>query len=85
MTNWGATLGLIMGVVMTTLRTVHAWRAGWDVPDTFQSCFTGWSLEKEDWSARRMLFTIPVVVGGAATFIAVKTGFNRWTPKKANL
>lgn len=85
MTNWAATIGLIVGVTMTALKTIHAWREGWDVPDTFQSCFTGWSMVHEDFSVSRMVFTIPVVVGGVTTFIATKVGYNKWTPKGANL
>ena len=84
-THWGATLGLLTGGILTAKQTIKAWREGWDVADTFQSCFTGWSLVKGDFDMSRMVFTIPAAVGGAATWVAIKTGYNAWTPKGANI
>ena len=81
----GATGGLVVGGIMTALKTIHAYREGWDVPDTFQSCFTGYSFVHKDFDMARAVFTIPVTVGGAATFVAVKTGYNGWTPKGVNV
>jgi len=84
-THWGATGGLIVGALLTAVKTIHAWREGWDVPDTFQSCFTGWSFVHDDWEASRMVFSIPVAVGGAVTWVAIKSGYNSWTPKGVNV
>lgn len=81
----GATLGLAVGGIATALRTIHAWKENWDVADTFQSCFTGYSWCHQDWKAERMVFTIPVAAGGAATWAAIKTGYNSWTPKGVNV
>jgi len=84
-THWGATGGLLVGGILTLWKTIHAYREGWDVADTFQSCFTGWSFVKEDFDMSRMVFTIPAAVGGAATWVAIKTGYNAWTPTGANI
>lgn len=80
-----ATGGLIVGGLLTAAKTYHAWKEGWDVPDTFQSCFTGYSWVHEDFKAERAVFTIPVVVGGVGTKLAIWTGYNQWTPKGTNL
>ncbi len=81
----GATLGLVVGGVLTAAKTIHAWREGWDVADTFQSCFTSYSFVHEDFKVERAVFTIPVVIGGVATKTAIWTGYNGWTPKGANI
>ena len=81
----GATLGLATGLILTAFRTIKAWREDRDVLDHFQSCFTGWSFEREDFHAPRMVFTIPTVVGGAATWVAIKTDYNSWTPTGWNV
>lgn len=80
-----ATGGLIVGGLLTAAKTYHAWKENWDVADTFQSCFSGYSFHFEDFKAERMVFTIPVVIGGIGTYAAIKTGYNDWTPKGANL
>lgn len=84
-THWGATLGLGTGLVLTLKRTYDAYKAGWDVADTFQSCFTSYSYQHKDWDISRAVFTVPAAVGGTATFVAVKTGYNSWTPKGVNI
>ena len=78
-------MGLGLGLGMTLVKTIHAWRSGWNVGDTFQSCFSGYSFEHDDWDASRMVGSIPMVVGGVTTLVAVKSGFNRWTPKGVNM
>ena len=85
MVNWGATLGLAVGGIMTGINTYKAYKEGWDVGDSFQSCFTGYSMQKKDFDASRMVFTIPALTGGAASWIARKTKFNTMTPKGWNV
>ena len=85
MVNWGATLGLATGGIMTAIKVVQAYKAGWNVGDTFQSCISGYSFEHKDFDASRMVFTIPVVAGGSASWIARKTKFNTMTPKGMNV
>ena len=86
----GATLGLIVGGIATAIRTHRAYvdsAANMEVvADTFQSCFSGYSWRSTDaWKVERMVFTIPAAVGGGMTWVAIKTGYNSWTPKGANL
>lgn len=85
-THWGATLGLFVGAIATAKKTYDAWKEGRDVVNVFQGCFTGYSWYGEgSWDPRRMVFTIPAAVGGVATYVAIKTGYNSWTPTGANV
>jgi hypothetical protein len=79
-THWGATLGLVGSLLLT----VKAYRED------------GWFGVKRSWTGLdsnypgeifwdRIEAPIPLVVGGGATLIAVKTGFNNWTPKGLNV
>ena len=81
----GAGIGILAGSLMTARRIIDAHKAGWDVADTAQSCFSGYSFVKGDHDVSRMVFTIPVAVGVAASAIASKTGANRYTPKGINI
>lgn len=78
--HWGATLGLLGSLAVS-------WRAYQD---------DGWFGVKRSWTGLdsnypgeifwdRIEAPIPLLVGGAATFVAVKTGFNKWTPKYFNV
>ena len=82
----GATGGLIVGGLLTAAKTINAYRREPDTTlDIFQSCFTGWSMDREDWELPRMVFTVPVLIGGGITWVAKKTGYNKDTPKGWNL
>lgn len=78
--HWGATLGLLG----TSILTLKAWREGgwWQVKRSWTGLDSNYPGE---WFPDQIDAPLPLIAGGAATFVAVKTGFNSWTPKYCNV
>lgn len=76
----GATVGLIGSAVLT----IKAYREdGWF---GVKRSWTGLdSNYPGEWFPDRIEAPIPLAVGATATFVAIKTGFNGWTPKGLNV
>ena len=87
----GTTGGLILGTLLTAVSAVRKGRAtGWDpeaVGANVLESFIGYDLGDpgKGHNVKNMRFTVPVVAGGAATWIAKKTNYNQDTPKGVNV
>lgn len=77
--HMGATAGLIGSAILTWKeykkggfnRVVRSW--------------TGWDMDDEIWIAANIRAALPLTMGAGATYAAIKTGFNDWTPTGWNV
>ena len=86
----GTTGGLILGTLLTAVSAVRKWKASGSpeaVVNNIVESVIGYDMGDpgKGWNPHTMRFTIPVVVGGGATYVAKKTHYNDDTPKGVNV
>lgn len=81
-----AAIGLLIGGLSTVKYVWDGYRQyGLDnVPVRFVQSFTSYNIETEDFDIKSMKF-LPGYVGIGGSYVAAKSGVNKWTPKGANL
>lgn len=84
-THWGATGGLVLG---TVLYLKDLWNHRHDAEAFKRHAVLGvigYNVTSEEWEPWKARFSIPVLIGGGATYVAIKTGYNDWTPTGYNV
>ena len=91
-THWGATLGLVTGAVLTVADAVKRKRDGQTaeeilggIGESFIGINYGAPEDTQEFRLETMRFTLPVLLGGVATKVAIWTDYNSMTMKGLNI
>lgn len=75
-------LGITLGLLGSAVNTVRAYREGG--MNRVIISWTGYD-SNYGWNWKWATSAVPLIVGAAATFVAVKSGINKWTPTGINI